>query len=454
MSMISEKGQEFGQYLMRLTSELFLRSEPPRSLSEIERSIREMLLKVGQFLLTSWLAMQRNKYPEKEIECLYCGAEAEYQYQRPAKLLTILGQVNYKRAYYVCPYCRQGHYPLDKRLGLRPGQISAELESLSGMTGTQMPFEQSSQLFEALTLVSLSDHSMTKSTQAMGYEMQVQEAEWQAQSQHEDWLQEQERMAVRPKRLYGALDAAKVHIRGEKDAEKDPWRDMKVGAWFTTTAKPPQTPDEDWKIEAQKMSYYCDILPSPQFGELLWATGCQHQAQLAEELIFLGDGAEWIWNQVSLYYPHAVQIVDWFHATEYIAPIANAAFSDEEQRQAWISQVRSDLWEGELDAVIRDCQSFSEHPKAGEPARSAVTYFTNNQHRMDYPAYRAKGYQIGSGTIESACKQIVTQRLKVAGAIWELDNAVKTAKARAAWLSDQWPALVTRREHLSLPLAA
>lgn len=454
MSMISELGQEFGQYLIQLTSELFLRPEQPRSLSEIERSIREMLLKIGQFLLTSWLALQNNKYPEKEIECIYCGAEAEYQYQRPGTLLTILGQVSYKRAYYVCPYCRQGHYPLDKRLGLRPGQISAELESLSGMTGTQMPFEQSSQLFEALTLVSLSDQSIAKATQAMGYEMQVQEAEWQEQSQNEDWLQEQERIAVRPKRLYGAMDAAKVHIRGEKEAEKDPWKDLKVGAWFTTTAKPPQSPDEDWKIEAQKMSYYCDILPSQQFGELLWATGCQHQAQLAEELIFLGDGAEWIWNQVSLYYPHAVQIVDWFHATEYIAPIAKAAFSDEDQRQDWISQVRSDLWEGELDAVIRACQRFSEHPKASEPARSAVTYFTNNQHRMNYPAYRAKGYQIGSGTIESACKQIVTQRLKVAGAIWELDNAVKTAKARAAWLSDQWPALVARREHLSLPLAA
>jgi hypothetical protein len=201
MSMISELGQEFGQYLIQLTSELFMRAEPRRSLSEIERSIRAMLLKVGQFLLTSWLALQNSKYPEKEIECIYCSAKAEYQYQRPGTLLTILGQVSYKCAYYVCPYCHQGHYPLDKRLGLRPGQISAELESLSGMTGTQMPFEQSSQLFEALTLVSLSDQSIAKATQALGYERQVEEAEWQAQSQHEDWLQEQERTAERPKRL-------------------------------------------------------------------------------------------------------------------------------------------------------------------------------------------------------------------------------------------------------------
>ena len=56
-----------------------------------------------------------------------------------------------------------------------------------------------------------------------------------------------------------------------------------------------------------------------------------------------------------------------------------------------------------------------------DPAQKAVTYFTNNRLRMDYPTYRKNGYQIGSGTIESAAKQIVSQRMKVTGAIWNLD---------------------------------
>ena len=62
-------------------------------------------------------------------------------------------------------------YPLDQKLGLRPGQMSAELESLSGMTGAQLSFDQGSKLFEALTLISLSDHSLAKATQAMGSEV-------------------------------------------------------------------------------------------------------------------------------------------------------------------------------------------------------------------------------------------------------------------------------------------
>jgi hypothetical protein len=152
--------------------------------------------------------------------------------------------------------------------------------------------------------------------------------------------------------------------------------------------------------------------------------------------------------------PKQSKIVDWFHAAEYIAPVANAAFTAKDKRQSWSNQVRSDLWDGKLDQVIAAFDRFTQHQSAGEAARKALTYFTNNQARMDYPTYRAKGYQIGSGTIESGCKQIVSQRLKVAGAIWDLDNAIKTAKARAALLSGQWDTLTSRRQHLALPLAA
>ena len=450
MNSIAKLGQEFGQYMIQLSSELFLRRGQVRSLSEMERDIRAMLLKVGQFLLNSWLVLQEPLYPVATSECPHCGSEADYQFKRSGTLLTILGQVEYKRAYYLCSGCQQGHYPLDQKLGLRPGQMSAELESLSGMTGAQLPFGQGSDLFEALTLISLSDHSLAKATQAMGEEVQTLEKEWMALSRDTSWLQEQQRLAEPPQRLYGSLDAAKVHIRGE---EEHPWRDLKVGAWFTTTIEPPQNPDDDWNIQATDISYYCDIQEAQSFGDLLWATGCQRQAQLADELIFLGDGAEWIWNLVQVHYPEAIQIVDWFHATEYIAPVANAAFADEDKCQTWIEQVRDHLWNGDLDAVIAACHRFTEPGKAQDAARKAVTYFTNNRHRMDYPTYRAKGYQIGSGTIESGCKQIVAQRLKVAGAIWDHDNAIKTAKARAALLSSQWDTLTSRREHLSLPLA-
>jgi hypothetical protein len=197
-------GQQYGRYLMQLTSEL-LQPEQPSSLTDMERGIRAMLLKQGRFLLSAWLAMLEETYLATLILCS-CGGQAAYQYRREGTLLTILGQVTYERAYYLCPECHQGTYPLDQQLGLRPGQMSAGLESMAGMIGAQLPFEQGSQLFEALTLISLSDHSIAKATQDIGSEVQAQEQEWIERSHDEQWLQTQQRLSQGPERLYGSLD--------------------------------------------------------------------------------------------------------------------------------------------------------------------------------------------------------------------------------------------------------
>ena len=90
-------------------------------------------------------------------------------------------------------------------------------------------------------------------------------------------------------------------------------------------------------------------------------------------------------------------------------------------------------------------------PKTSKEAHAAVTYYTNNKKRMNYAYYRKEGYFIGSGTIESGAKRIGELRWKEAGARWTKNGAVHTAKARTAWLRNQWEPIVSRR---SLPLAA
>jgi hypothetical protein len=109
----------------------------------------------------------------------------------------------------------------------------------------------------------------------------------------------------------------------------------------------------------------------------------------------------------------------------------------------WVQEMQDLLWEGEVSEVINACHALLDHPAAAHPAKSALTYYSNNQDRMNYADFRQQGYFIGSGTVESACKQIVSMRLKRSGARWTYDGAHATAKARAAWLShgNTWNAL-------------
>jgi hypothetical protein len=282
-------------------------------------------------------------------------------------------------------------------------------------------------------------------------------------SQDEAYLQQRQR---RPgeiaSRLYGSMDAAKVRIeprpkKGEEKAEHEDWQDMKVLCWYEVESVPPaqrsirqreKAARQQPALRAKNIRYLCDICEADEFGKLLWATGCSLQADLSPELVFLGDGAPWIWNLVAKYYSNAIQMVDWYHAEEHLEVIASAAFPAGSDRSNWLEGVKQALWEGQVEAVISACEALAV---SCELARKAANYFYANTERMRYDRFRAAGYMIGSGTVESGCKQIVTQRLKLPGAQWTVTGAIQTAKARAAWLSGQWQLLCDRRS--TLPLA-
>ena len=102
----------------------------------------------------------------------------------------------------------------------------------------------------------------------------------------------------------------------------------------------------------------------------------------------MADGAIWIWNLVEKYFPKAAQIIDWYHAVQYLTPIAAAAWgSDSQAAQDWLNKTSTLLWKGKIDKVIRACRHLLLNDLARDPAEKAVTYYTNNAHRMDYKRF-------------------------------------------------------------------
>ena len=284
---------------------------------------------------------------------------------------------------------------------------------------------------------------MSQAGRRIGERVAQHEADLQTKATDSDYLQQLKRTAKPPLRLYGAIDAAKVNIRGEKG--EGGWRDLKMGAWFEAVGKPPQSADGEWRIEAQNIQYYADICPASEFSPLVWATAVERNAHLARQWVILGDGADWIWNIVKNNFPNAIQILDWFHASEHLAPVAQAAFSAQSERSQWIEKMRQLMWDGKVDDLIVACRTLAQAHSNSDIQRTA-NYFHSHRLRMHYDHFRAEGLQIGSGTIESAAKQIGLMRMKVPGARWNESNAIHIAKARASFLSHSgWD---------SLPLAA
>lgn len=424
-----------------------------QGINEMEQMMRELVKEAAGLGIAQAIEQGEERYARKEVVC-GCGEQARFVSKREAVLWTVFGKVGYKRRYYLCAECHQGQSPLDQKYGIVPGQVTQTLSSLLGVLGVEVAFEEASQLAERFLLFRVSDNTVRKQTEGYGNAQAQAEKEWIEKAEDETSLQIRERsLEYHSGRIYASIDGAHVPLQHE-------WRELKTLCWYKVEKSGGSRPKkhhgqpvgEQNHLHAKDMKYYCDIAEAEQFGRLLWATGIQNNVDTCDEVVFVSDGAVWIWRLVEKYFPHAVQIVDWYHASQYLTPIAEAALgADTSQAQEWLTQVRTDLWEGRIQEVIQACRTFLRHAHARPFVEKAITYYTHNEKRMDYAHFRQQGYLIGSGTIESACKQIAAARLKCSGARWTLAGVIATAKARAAWLSKSWDLLKPIYLNLSAP---
>jgi hypothetical protein len=398
---------------------------------ELEQALRNSLQEIGRSSYGEMLSLLDQHQHGVEVDC-ECGEPGKRVSQREVRVLSVFGWSTYRRSYYQCE-CGSRWFALDKEQGLRAGQATDLMSSLLGLAGITVSFEEASRQIEQYLQVEVCANTIRQETQRIGEKQAMKEQTWIEQSQDLDYLQERERQPKGPKRMYGSIDGAYVPLEEE-------WKEAKTVSWYQVGPRYGQK-----ELHAHEIAYYTSLEPVETFGSLLWGTSVHHQADRAEELIFVCDGAAWIWKLVTHYFPNAVQIVDWYHASQYLHAVAEALSLSQAEMDNWLNEMKTLLWEGQVELIIKACRTLEN--QIGHPAERLISYYTNNLDRMQYAHFRAKGYFIGSGTVESACKQIVSMRLKRSGARWTLQGASLTAKARTAWLSNSWHSVT------QLPLA-
>jgi hypothetical protein len=132
-------------------------------------------------------------------------------------------------------------------------------------------------------------------------------------------------------------------------------------------------------------------------------------------------------------------ILDWYHAAEHLCDFAKAWLGpDDPARAAWQDEAKGILYDRGGDALLAHLRALDLPPgtsaEVREGFRKLVGYFEHNRHRTDYPSYRAKGWDIGSGPTEAGCK-IIGERLKGSGMRWVEDGAATVAALRALYVS-------------------
>jgi hypothetical protein len=366
-----------------------------------------------------------------------CGAEAVYQRLRTGETQTVLGEVQLKRPYYLCAACHHGQCPLDAALGFCAGGMSAGLQEVLALLGVQFPFEEAVQMLEQLTLVQVSPNTCRKATEEVGSLVAEQEqaavaAAWDRQHPSLPPVS-----AAITGDFYISMDGVTVHLEGEG------WKNQWLGAIYTTQATTSTKRPATLEVRTRQPSFYTDLTTVETFGRHLWLEAQRRGLAHAKQVIVIGDGAHWIWKQAEEHFPNATQILDWYHATTYVWKAANAIFGENTDFAKHFAHQQLDLlWAGNTQAVLLRLEPYA----AQKPlVNDTLTYFRNNQSRMHYADYRAQGWQVGSGTIESGCKHVIAARLKQAGMLWSRHGARCVAKLRAALKSGRWRQIMAQR---------
>jgi len=216
-----------------------------------------------------------------------------------------------------------------------------------------------------------------------------------------------------------SLDGAMVHLREEG------WKEVRVATISAVETVVPVERDEEKEVHLTRHSYRMRLADVDAFARTQGAEADRRRIQYARDLASVNDGSPWCWRISGENQPEAVEILDWGHAMEHVTAVAQAAFGEgSAEAEAWYDGVETVLWNGEVERLLGE--KWRELPRRqrqrGKTIRNGRDYFRGHKERMRYKAFREQGYPIGSGSMESACKNVVQWRMKRGGARWSRDR--------------------------------
>lgn len=399
----------------------FCEANPEADLSALEEKARE-LNRIALLPLLQAAINAKGTGFQLEPPLCRCGQKMEYKGTFSRSVETYLGPVQLERAYYHCPLCHQGSFPLDRALRLESGGFSDGVKREVCRLACQLPFRRAKEIFVRLTGVYISGREVEEIAEHKGRQLE-------------------EKIKVEVDRALGeerglsqgiSVQVMGVAIDGAKVLTEEDWKEVKTGCVFKV-----ERGEEPKAVEA---SYTASFEAADQAMNRLYAEALKRGVEKAEVVIGIGDGAPWIWERMNLHFPQAIQIVDWYHASEHIWAAAQKVIGEgKEEASLWARDRVEELWEGEVELAVEGLRDLAQRgEEKGQFAAGEIHYFEANGQRMRYKEFRQRGYPIGSGVVESACKQLVEARMKGSGMRWTKKGGQAILNLRAELLSERF----------------
>src|SRR6266404_2138463 len=372
-----------------------------------------------------------------------CGRQAQYRERRSKPVLTVVGQVEVLRPYYLCVHCGVGQFPVDVELDIENTEFSPGVRRMQAIVGQEAPFDQGREQMKVLAGLEVTTKSVERTAEAIGADIaQREQAEIQKALQLELPVVAGEPIPV----LYVQMDGTGVPVvkketvgrQGKTEGQPAHTREVKLGCVFTQTT----WDKEGYPIrDPDSTTYTGAIETAEEFGQRLFLEAWTRGWSRALIRVVMGDGAEWSWNLVALHFCDAIQIFDLYHARQHLWQVARKLYpNDEGQQKAWMKIHQKRLLDrGKIERLVSALRSIeSDNLEITEKIRTEADYFERNAERMRYPKFRLQHLFVGSGVIEAGCKTVVAFRLKRSGMFWTVRGANAILALRCCHLNGEF----------------
>ena len=354
-------------------------------------------------------------------------------------------------------------FPLDRKLRLREDHWSEGAARVAARQGLQArSFDLAAEAYCDAVGGSISGDSVRRITQGWGKAVEAQRstAAERANAPAQLWESPRDRRVAEVEPITGqanlSTDGAMVLIRGER------WKEVKLTAVSEVKVRAAgeravgesraSRREQDPLVKLSRHSYQVGLWDADTMALHQYTEGLRRGVDRCQRLSSVNDGAPWIERITYTNFPEAVQVVDWYHASERLWQVAHGVFGQgTAQGKAWVEGQLDLLWNGQVADVVTVLEGLDlDQARYPPEVRQAPGYFQANQTRMRYDDFRETGYPIGSGTVESAANNVVHHRMRRPGRGWQRDNA----QAMLAGLSELHSGRFERAWQATLPQAA
>jgi hypothetical protein len=380
------------------------------------------------------------------MTCPHCHESARFVDYRPRTVQSIVGTFPLDRAYYHCRSCGAGSVPWDQALGLSRRALTPGAKELVCLAGAVDSFgEAADVVLRKLAALHVSESTVERASEAAGHDIGRRVAAGETFGAATPWPWHRDAEGVTC--AYVSLDLTGLGMQGPEGARAE-GRMAAVAMVYnpvpgdrTRWANPAAT-----RMPEFQARYVAGLGGQESLGEPLRRQAAQVGTDRAGRWIALSDAGAGVedWLRVNFGRVDAV-ILDFYHAAEHLGDLARALYpGDESAREGWLDPLCHRLKHEGGGVVLEALRSLPVDGRQSVRVAHAevVGYFENHTHRMDYPTYLARGWAIGSGPIESACKTVIAKRMKNGGMRWGEDGADEMCHLRALFASgeQQWDA--------------